>query len=207
MSPQTPGVSPTENDILYRWEGYFVSFEYDEEDAGGNLTVACNGAMKQMDNYLAYPEHLIQPLSYEFAIERQFDLNSRPDSRLRACRPFKETALTDPDFAFLGDNPNNIYNAESYTNYNSSDALYNKVMSQYYKPANLRNGDIWSGLLTRSTGNFDQVLSTYIQNLLESMQTPTGSFTLMLGEGREPYFKHRKRLTTPASDTLIVDIL
>lgn len=207
MAPQTPGVDPTENDILYRWEGYFVSFEYGEEDAGGTLTVACNGAMKQMDNYLAYPEHLIQPISYEFAIERQFDLSLRPDSRLRECKPFKETALTDPDFAFLGDSPSNIYNAASYTNYNSSDALYNKTMSQFYKPANLNDGDIWSGLLTRSTGNFDPVLSTYIQNLLESMQTPTGSFTLLLAEGRQPYFKHRKRLTVPASDTLIVDIL
>jgi hypothetical protein len=28
MSPQTPGVDQTEADILYRWEGYFVSFEY-----------------------------------------------------------------------------------------------------------------------------------------------------------------------------------
>ncbi|NBR16149.1 MAG: hypothetical protein EBU01_16460, partial [Crocinitomicaceae bacterium] len=63
------------------------------------------------------------------------------------------------------------------------------------------------GLLTRSTGNFEPVLSNYIQNLLESMHTPFGSFTLLLKEGRQPYFKHRTRLTVPAEDTLIVDIL
>jgi hypothetical protein len=207
MEPQTPGIDQTEDDIIYRWEGYFVSFEYGEDDAGGTLTVACNGAMKQMDNYLAYPEHLTQPISYEYAIERQFDTVSRPDSRLRKCIPFKETALTDPDFAFLGDNPNNVFLQASYENYNSKDAIYNKTMSKYYKPINLNDGDIWSGLLTRSTGNFEPVLSNYIQNLLESMQTPTGSFTLLLGEGRQPYFKHRTRLTVPASDTLIVDVL
>jgi len=207
MEPQTPGVDPTEADIVYRWEGYFVSFEYGEDDAGGTLTVACNGAMKQMDNYLAYPEHLTQPISYEYAIERQFDTASRPDSRLRNCIPFKETALTDPDFAFLGNNPNNIFLQASYQNYNSKDAIYNKTMSKYYKPINLNDGDIWSGLLTRSTGNFEPVLSNYIQNLLESMHTPYGSFTLLLKEGRQPYFKHRTRLTVPAEDTLIVDIL
>jgi hypothetical protein len=207
MAPQTPGVNQTEDDILYRWEGYFVSFEYGEEDAGGTLTVACNGAMKQMDNYLAYPEHLTQPMSYEYAIERQFDTTNRPDSRLRKCIPFKETALTDPDFAFLGDNPNNIFSSDNYLNYNSKDAIYNKTMSKFYKPININDGDIWSGLLTRSTGNFETVLSNYIQNLLESMQTPTGSFTLLLADGRQPYFKHRKRLTTPANDTLVVDVL
>ena len=207
MKPQTPGVDSTEDDILYRWEGYFVSFEYGEEDAGSTLTVACNGAMKQMDNYLAYPEHLTQPISYEFAIERQFNTKNRPDSRLQNCIPFKETALTDPEFAFLGDNPNNIFNAASYENFNSKDAIYTKTMSKYYKPINLNDGDIWTGLLTRSTGNFEPVLTNYIQNLLESMQTPTGSFTLMLGPGRQPYFKHRTRLTVPSSETLVVDVL
>ena len=207
MKPQTAGVNPTEDDVLYRWEGYFVSFEYGEEDAGSTLTVACNGAMKQMDNYLAYPEHLTQPISYEYAIERQFNTVNRPDSRLRDCIPFKETALSDPDFAFLGDSPTNVFRVADYTNYNSKDAIYNKTMSTYYKPVNLKDGDIWTGLLTRSTGNFEPVLTNYVQNLLESMQTPTGSFTLLLKDGRQPYFKHRKRLTAPDSNTLVVDVL
>lgn len=207
MKPQTPGVASTDADVLYRWEGYFVSFEYGEEDAGSTLTVVCNGAMKQMDNYLAYPEHLTQPISYEYAIERQFNKINRPDSRLKNCIPFKETALTDPDFAFLGNNPDNIFNAASYENFNSKDAIYTKTMSKYYKPINLNDGDIWTGLLTRSTGNFEPVLTNYIQNLLESMQTPTGSFSLLLASGRQPYFKHRTRLTSPAEDTLVVDVL
>jgi hypothetical protein len=207
MKPQVFGVKQTEADVVYRWEGYFVSFEYGEDDAGGTLTVACNGAMKQMDNYLAYPEHLTQPISYEYAIERQFNTVNRPDSRLRDCIPFKETAVSDPDFAFLGDNPNNIFRSSDYTNYNSKDAIYNKTMSSYYKPINLQTGDLWTGLLTRSTGNFEPVLTNYIQNLLESMQTPTGSFTLLLGSGRQPYFKHRKRLIVPNDETLVVDVL
>jgi len=197
----------TDADVIYRWEGYFASFEYGEEDAGSTLTVQCKGAMLQMDNYLAYPEHLTQPLSYEFAIERQFGTVNRPDSRLRDCVPFKETAKTDPDFAFLASNEFNVFNSANYTNFNSKDAIYNKTMSKFYKPINLKDGDLWTGLLTRSTGNFEPVLTNYIQNLLESMQTPTGSFTLLLAPGRKPYFKHRKRLSVPASDTLVVDIL
>jgi hypothetical protein len=207
MKPQVAGVDPTEDDVLYRWEGYFVSFEYGEDDAGSTLTVHCKGAMLQMDNYLAYPEHLTQPISYEFAIERQFNKTSRPDSRLRDCIPFKETALTDSNFAFLKDDSTHIFRSSDYTNYNSKDAIYNKTMSKFYKPINLKDGDIWTGLLTRSTGNFEPVLTTYVQNLLETMQTPYGSFTLLLKEGRQPYFKHRKRLTVPDENTLIVDIL
>jgi hypothetical protein len=97
---------------LYTWEGYFVSFEFGEEDAGSTLTVQCNGAMKQMDNYLAYPEYLTQPMSYEYAIERQFDKKRRLDSRMKNCTPFKETVQTDPDFAFFKADKNNIFKKE-----------------------------------------------------------------------------------------------
>ena len=189
---------------LYTWEGYFVSFEFGEEDAGSTLTVQCNGAMKQMDNYLAYPEYLTQPMSYEFAIERQFDKNRRLDSRMKDCIPFKQTAKTDPSFAFLANDPQYVYTPTVYT---SKDAVYLRTMSNYFTPIGLKKGDIFSGMLTRSTGNFDPVLSTYIQNLLTSMQTANGSISLMLGTGRQPFFKHRTRLTTPSTETLIVDLL
>lgn len=189
---------------LYTWEGYFVSFEFGEEDAGSTLTVQCNGAMKQMDNYLAYPEYLTQPMSYEYAIERQFDKKRRLDSRMKNCIPFKETVQTDPDFAFFKADKNNIFKKEKFS---SKDAVFLKEMSKYFTPINLKDGEIFSGLLTRSTGNFDPVLSTYIQNLLSSMQTANGSISLMLGTGRQPYFKHRTRLTVPSDETLIVDLL
>jgi hypothetical protein len=191
---------------LYTWEGYFVSFEFGEEDAGSTLTIQCNGAMKQMDNYLAYPEYLIQPMSYEFAIERQFDTSRRSDSRMRDCIPFKETAKTDSNFAFMRNSAGYAFDPANFK-LNGSDAVYTNIVSKYFLPINLHKGDIWSLMLTRSTGNFEPVLSTYIQNLLSSMQTSTGSFSLMLGAGRQPYFKHRTRLTQPASDTLYVDLL
>ena len=76
---QSDGVTPF---VKYVWEGYFASFDYGEEDAGGKLTVSCVGALKQLDNYVAKKEYLTQALPYEFAIYRQFF--NKPDLRLAA---------------------------------------------------------------------------------------------------------------------------
>lgn len=173
--------------ILYKWEGYFLSFEYGEDEAGGTLTVVCNGAMKQMDNFLATPEYVAQPLSYEQAISRQFSKTDRPSSRLAEVKDFASSV---PDWY------NNPFNK----------AEYDKL-PDYLRPAGIVNGTQWSGLLTRSTGNFDPVLTSYVQALLSSMATARGAFTLMLDPGRQPVFKHRERLYQPNENTLVVDLL
>lgn len=173
--------------ILYKWEGYFLSFEYGEDDAGGTLTVECNGAMKQMDNFLATPEYVARPLSYEQAISRQFSKVDRPSSRLTEVKNFASSV---PSWY------SNTFNK----------AEYDKL-PDYLRPANIENGEKWSGLLTRSTGNFDPVLTSYVQALLSSMATSRGAFTLMLDPGRQPVFKHRDRIYQPSDTTLVVDLL
>jgi hypothetical protein len=69
------------------------------------------------------------------------------------------------------------------------------------------NGDKWSGLVTRDTGNFSLVLTDYIAGLLSNMQTPLGQFTLMLGTGRQPKMSHRTMMKTVDASTLSVDLI
>ena len=171
--------------VLYRWQGYFTSFEYGEEDNGGNLTITCTGALKQMDNYLAKPEYLYQPIAYEYAIYRQF-LN-RPDLR-----------LSEPA------HPSTIFPSWWATKFKMDDYTLKQTYMLPYGPV---DGDPWSGMVTRQTGNWEPVLSSYIQGLLSSMYTERGQFTLLLGENRQPILKHRDMKFQADDETLIVDLL
>lgn len=167
---------------IYRWEGYLASFDFSSSEVGGELSVTCQGAMFQMDNYLAFPEYVYAPLPYERAIARQFA--NRPDSRLGPFRTefpsWWSTRFAASDYA---DSPT------------------------YLTPSGVADGDPWSGMVTRSTGNFDTVLTSYVQGLLGSMHTDTGQFTLALDQGRIPVLRHRDRLVTPDATTLEVDLL
>lgn len=171
--------------ILYSWQGYFVSFEYNEEDIGSNLSVQCNGALKQLDNYLAKPEYLYQPLAYEYAIYRQF--TGKPELRLNIPNH--------PSTAF----PDWWDKTFSINDYNTTDT--------YLLPLGPMNGDKWSGMVTRETGSFDEALSSYIQGLLSNMYTERGQFTLLLGDNRTPVLTHRDIKTRPDEQTLVVDLL
>jgi len=171
--------------ILRRWQGYFVSFEYNEEDIGSNLSITCNGALLQMDNYLAKPEYLYQPLAYEYAIFRQF--TNKPELRLNT--PSSPATI----FPIWWDN---VFNTDEYS---SSDS--------YVIPQGPVNGDKWSGMVTRETGNFDPALTTYIQGLLSNMYTDRGQFTLLLDDNRTPVLTHRDIKNKPDEETLVVDLL
>lgn len=213
MKPQSGTTDPTDSDILYAWEGYFLSFEYGEDGAGSSLTIQCNGAMKQLDDFLAYPEYLNHPLPYEIAIQRHFDNTRHPSLRLNQCLPFSSSVpswYSDPITS-----PEHIFNSANYVA-KTGDSITDNLMTDYLTPVSLQTGDVWSGLLTRSTGNFEKVLSDYIQPLLAAMQTQKGSFSLLLSKGRVPYFKHRTRLSQPViasgdlegnEATLVVDLL
>jgi len=188
MSPQSAD-GTSAGTPLYYWEGYFLAFEFGEDDAGGTLTITCNGAMRQLDNFLAKPEYLTHPISYEQAIARQFYYSLHPSSRLREISPLSET-LDELDWW------DTVYNASDYAN-----------LSNFYRPVSIKDKTRWTGFLTRSTGNFEPVLTTYIQGLLSTMQTSRGCFTILLGKDRRPYFKHRDRLHAPSNETLVIDLL
>lgn len=171
-----------DGDPVYRWEGYLVSFDFAANAAGGELSVTCQGALYQMDNYLAFPEYVYQALPYERAIARQFE--NRTDSRLAGFRTeFPSWWTTRYVAADYADGP------------------------AYLAPSGLEDGAPWSGLVTRTTGNFDTVLTSYVQGLLGSMHTDTGQFTLTLDQGRVPVLRHRDRKTSPDAATLEVNVL
>lgn len=171
-----------EDEVIFRWEGFLASFDYAANDAGGELNVTCQGAMYQMDNYLAFPEYVYAPLPYEKAIARQFA--NRPDSRLA---PFQ---VEFPSWWTTR------FDASSYEN-----------SPEFLIPSGLTDGALWSGMVTRATGSFDTVLTSYIQGLLGSMHTDTGQFTLALDQGRVPVLRHRDRKVTPDAATLEVNVL
>lgn len=167
-----------DGETVTSWEGFLVGMDY----TGASMKVSCKGAMTQMDNYLAIPEYLAQPLTYERAILRQFD--GRPDLRLGPAR---------------------IEWPEGWRSFYDSSMYDDKPW--WLRPADVVDGDMWTDMLTRSTGNNERLLSEYIQGLLSNMFTETGQFTLMLDAGRVPVLRHRANVTSSQPGTLVLDVL
>lgn len=143
----------------WRWEGYIVSRDYDEN----GLTVQMKGALLQLDNFLARPEYVTRPLPYEWAIYRQF-LNR---ASLRVLPP----RIVFPSWWTQKYQP--VAGTPSYA-----------------VPAGVTVGQSWTGLLTRSTGNWDPALTSYIQSLLAAMYTERGRWTLDMLPNRQPVLRH-----------------
>lgn len=183
---ETVGQVVFRESVKYVWQGYFLSFEYGEDDAGGTLSVQCNGAMKQLDNFLAKPSYPDHPLTYEQVIEGIFSPSEKPSLRLSAIKPYAESV---PDWWT--------------TKFKSADYAGN---TKRFSPQGLQENQAWSGMLTRATGSFEPCLN-FVQGLLAGLQTQRGSFTILLDNNRRPYFKHRDRLAVPAEDTLTIDLL
>ena len=168
--------------VVYSWSGYAESFNYQSGDVGGGLQVTCRGALFQSDMWLAKPEYVYQPIPYETAIARQFV--GRGDTRLGSLSVEWPSWWT------------KRFRVSDY----SSQPLY-------LRPVGLEDGAAWSGYVTRSTGTFDQVLTSYVQGLLSNMHTEYGQFTIMLGEGRSPVLRHRDHISVPDVNTFVVSVL
>lgn len=160
----------------FAWEGYAVSFEY---SSALGLEVQCTGAMLALDNYLAKPEYPARPIPYEWAMHRQ--LVGREDTHLQGLRI---------EFPQWWDT---IYKAPP------------KVTPEYLIPTGVSDGDKWTGLVTRSTGSWEPVLTSYFQTMLSSMYTERGRWTLDLNRRRQPVLLHRDILLEPAAGTLVID--
>ena len=98
--------------------------------------------MLQLDNYLAKPEYPQRPLPYEWAIARQF-LN-KPSLRLHPLR------IVWPDW------------------WEQDLRAAGQRAERTCIPAGVTEGENWTGLLTRSTGTWDPVLTSYIQRAARS---------------------------------------
>jgi hypothetical protein len=166
---------------LYIWEGTMQSFDWAEGESASSLTVTCQGALLQVDHFLAVPKYPYQPIPYEIEIGNQFQ--GRPSLRLAGLSTVWPSWWT--------------------TTYNKA---YWDAQPLYRRPVGLNNAQRWTGTLTRATGNFEPSLQ-HIGNLLGSMFTERGQWTLMLEAGRRPVLRHRDRVESPISGTLVVDLM
>lgn len=171
-----------DDEPVYRWEGYFQPFAFAPTKTGSQCTITCVGAGRQVDNYLAKPEYVYQPIPYELAIAKQFE--GHPDLRLAPL------AIEFPDWWS--------------TKFVLADYA---TKALYMRPIGLLDGQDWSGMVTRSTGSFDPALTGYVQGLLANMYSEYGQFTIDIDSGRRPVLRHRTRKSAPDETTLVVDVL
>jgi hypothetical protein len=161
----------------WRWEGRALSASWSTNPQ--QLEVDVQGALHEMDDFLAYPEYPSRPLPYEFAIERQFARHH--DTRLQQLR------TEWPGW---------------WTNTYTGDA----AARPWLVPEGVTPGENWTGLLTRATGSWQRVLTEYIQTLLSGMYTERGQWTLMLDPFRQPVLRHRDNAMVPNDDTAVIDV-
>lgn len=160
----------------FAWEGYITSWDWGDN----GLDISCAGAMHQVDLELAKPLYPSRPLPYEVAIANAF--SSRPWLRLA---PLKiEWPTWWPTF-YTPPAPGT---------------------PSYLIPVGVSNGKPWTGLLTRGTGSWDQLLTSYVQGLLSSMYTDRGRWALDLDPGRQPVLRHRDTQYAPTDDDLLLDL-
>ena len=165
----------------WAWEGYSVSFDHSTD----GLVVSLVGAMYQIDNYLAKPLYLSRPLPYERAIANAF--TGKPDLRLKPLRV---------DFPSWWSQFYSLAAADPYT---GQPALRGNI------PVGVAPGERWTGLVTRESGSWDELLTSYVQSLLASMYTDRGRWSLVLEPGRQPVLMHRDYRTVAGADMLVVD--
>ena len=160
----------------WAWEGYLASISW--ESAGG-LTIQLKGALLQLDNFLAKPEYAGRPMPYEWAIYRQFlNKSSLRVGPLKINWPSWWTKKYLPPAAGT---------------------------PSYLIPAGVSANANWTGMLTRETGSWDPVLTSYIQTMLAAMYTERGRWTIELQAGRQPELLHRDFVTVPDSATVVID--
>lgn len=155
------------------WEGYSLPIEYGQDQ----VSVTLIGAMLQLDDGLAKPEHPGQPIPYEVAIARQW--RTRGDLRIKPLEvqfPSWWTETYTPKLKEVG----------------------------AFIPVGVAPGAKWTGLLTRETGSWDKALTSYIQSLLASMYTQRGRWTLDLMPDRRPVLMHRDFAYAPSAATVVI---
>ena len=140
------------------------------------LTVSCQGAMLQLDNFLSKPAYPYQPLPYELEIANQF--KGRPSLRLGGMFTEWPSWWT------------KMY-----------DKTYWDNQALYRRPQGMSNGQRWTGLLTRNTGDFEPGSAAHRQPARVDVHPP-GQWTMMLDKGRRPVLRHRDRVEIPICGTL-----
>lgn len=155
------------------WEGFSVS--YTPSDQG--MQIQLQGALYQLDRYLAKPFYPNRPVVMERLIKKLFNPNRRKleTKRLKYVWPDGWTKT------FPTDDPRTPYT-----------------------PKGVDPGDNWTGMATRSTGTWDRALTGFIQDLLSQMYTDEDSgvdagnqWTIRKYPGRQPKLEVRDRFRVP----------
>jgi hypothetical protein len=126
------------------WEGFVTSHEVSSSSDGDTLQVQCQGALYQLDSYLAKPFFPPRPQPLEHLIGLEFDRRKRPHLRTDKFR-----VLWPSDWAMIA-------------------PAYDRTQDNAYWP-DIKPGSKWTGYLTRQTGSWDHSLTSYIQQMLAVM--------------------------------------
>lgn len=161
----------------WAWEGMMVS-----ESIGDQYSVACKGALYQLDNFVAAPWYPQYPIPYEVLIKKALDPDSNPTLRTTKMRlefpsdwKLKVPKFNDPTYLW------------------------------FLRPWGVKTGANWSGLTTRNTGGWEPKLTGFVQSLLAVMYTDDGGqWTIYKDTGRSPVMRVRPALRYPDGKTLTV---
>jgi hypothetical protein len=174
---------PTTMNAVKVWEGYIASMS---PQADG-LQVQCQGALFQLDRYLAKPLYPSRPWPLEALIAETFSHNQRPQLRtapLRTEWPEGWGRIVPP---------------------------YSAANADVYAPV-ATPGSKWTGYTSRQTGSWDHALTGFVQDQLSVMITRAGDgdqiatanqWTIAHRRasgstpGREPILRVRDRFAAP----------
>ena len=132
-------------DYDWSWEGYIASYDFSFAGTDSSFTISMKGALYALDDYVAKPTYPRRPIPYELLIDRQFDQVRNPAGLAKLKVTFPDDWNTRvPDFT----EPSYFW---------------------FLKPWVVTTGQLWSGLASRNTGAWEQVLTGYIQGLLGVM--------------------------------------
>jgi len=139
-------------DYDWRWEGFITSYDFSLTGNETSFKIDLKGALFGLDDYLAKPSFMRRPVPYEILFKRYFNPEKYP------CR-LKELKITFP--------PDWKRKVPEYKGPNG--------YASTLKPAGVTPGQKWSGLVSRSTGSWEPILSGFIQTALTTMFDEGGS--------------------------------
>jgi hypothetical protein len=166
----------------WSWEGYIVSFDSGVDGSNSTFQIHLRGALYALDGFLAQPTFPAYPLPYEFLIRSAFDPEQHPCS------------LGPIDVAFPPD-----WNIVAETATPGENILL--------RPQGVITGSPWTGLVTRTTGSWNPLLTGYISSLLQVMWNADGSqWTIRNRGGRSPQLYVRQQAHDGDPSVLNVDL-
>jgi hypothetical protein len=166
-------------DFDWRWEGYIASFSYSLTGSESSITLDCKGAFYGLDDYLAIPTFPRRPIPYEILIARAFDQDLHParlgNFRMVFPRWWKQTV---PEW---------------------NDPTYLSAL----KPYGVSTGQLWTGLLGRSTGSWEVLLTGHVQSMLATMFTGSGSQWSIRNRGQRRPELYLREIPDSSDDSII----